>query len=127
MACLPVNMQKVFITHNVLLLCGCVVVHCPLEDQLATVRQELAVKSTELSHVSTSLQEHKDSLVHTRTQLASVQDNLSGQMRSLQRELSAVQAEKLQTDREVGRLKQEGMSVTMLGVDWLGGPQLPVA
>lgn len=116
-----------FIACDVLLLLACVVVHCPLEDQLATVRQELAVKSTELSHVSTSLQEHKDSLVHTRTQLASVQDNLSGQMRSLQRELSAVQADKLQTDREVGRLKQEGGCVTVLGVDWLGGLQLLMA
>lgn len=66
------------------------------------------MKSSELSHVSTSLQEHKDSLAHARSQLASVQDNLSGQLRALQRELSATQADKLQSDREVGRLTQEG-------------------
>lgn len=76
--------------------------------QLAGLRQELAVKSTELSHVSTSLHEHKEGLARARSQLASVQDNLSGQLRALQRELSATQAEKLQCDREVGRLTQEG-------------------
>ena len=79
--------------------------------QLATVRQDLAVKATELSHTSTALQEHKDSLAHTRSQLASVQDNLGGQLRALQRELSATQAEKLQGDRELGRLTQEGAAL----------------
>jgi phage-related minor tail protein len=76
--------------------------------QLVGVKQELAVRVAELTHVSTSLQEHKDSLAHTRSQLATVQDNLGGQLRALQRELSATQAEKLQVDREVGRLQQEG-------------------
>jgi septal ring factor EnvC (AmiA/AmiB activator) len=76
--------------------------------QLVAVKQELAVRVSELTHVSTSLQEHKDSLAHTRSQLATVQDNLGGQLRALQRELSATQAEKLQSDREVGRLQQEG-------------------
>lgn len=76
--------------------------------QLAAVKQELAVRLAELSHVSTSLEEHKDSLAHARSQLATVQDNLGGQLRALQRELSATQADKLQSDREVGRLTQEG-------------------
>lgn len=76
--------------------------------QLVAVKQELAVRVSELTHVSTSLQEHKDSQAHTRSQLATVQDNLGGQLRALQRELSATQAEKLQSDREVGRLQQEG-------------------
>lgn len=78
--------------------------------QLVAVKQELAVRLAELTHVSTSLQEHKDSLAHTRSQLATVQDNLGGQLRALQRELSATQAEKLQSDREVGRAQQDGGS-----------------
>lgn len=83
---------------------------------MSSFRQELAVKSADLSHLSTSLSEHKDSLAHARSQLASVQDNLSGQLRALQRELSATQAEKLQSDRQVGRLTQEGVRGVSRGV-----------
>jgi hypothetical protein len=66
------------------------------------------VKSAQLSHTSSSLQEHKDSLAHARSQLASTQDNLTGQLKALQQELAATQNDKLQADREVGRLSQEG-------------------
>lgn len=45
-----------------------------------------------------------------------MQDNLSGQLRALQRELSATQAEKLQSDREVGCLTQEGVRGASRGV-----------
>jgi chromosome segregation ATPase len=80
---------------------------CSCDSQLATARQEVAVKAAALSHASTALQEHRGTLAHTRSQCAAVQDNLSGQLRALQRELAAVQAEKQQSDRDVGRLTHE--------------------
>lgn len=84
-----------------------------LDVQLASARQELAIKAAELSHMTSALQEHKDSIAHTRSQLASVQDNLGGQLRALQ---SGTQAEKLQSDREIGRLTQEGEMGVAIGL-----------